>query len=607
MAYPPGMARLVPDIPGQAASGPAAGEATSGRTSHVGSSRHSGAISAVTIAAFAAPVGAYFWLIHHYGVNVVYLDQWNDVSLLGRSYAHTLTVGNLWAQHGEQRMLLPNVVMLLLGHLDHLNIVVEEYISGLLLCASAAFIVVAAKRRSASKSWIAYVPVPVLMLSLVQVQSTLFGFQLAWYFVILFLAATLFLLDRPSLTGVVLAAAIVTAVAGSVSSIQGLLIWPCGLLLLYQRRRSWRLLLVWCAAAVAMGLVYAVGYQVNQGVPPGFSGIDLPGLGIRSFFQVIGSVLGVRLADTGSGVDDAVLLFGVLIFVIAMYAVISRGARRDTSSSAPIGVALIGFGLLYALAFADARAFGGPATASSSQYTTFTILIVVGCYLSLLDSVRLPWRFSRGPWASSLASVVAFVMVGIVCLQVVLGTVDGIREARVLYRQQTGVAVAIAHVDRIPDPILQKAVAGPQVSPGVIRADARIMKHHHLSFFESQEVVAAYEREANAEEKAGRFRYTPPPTTAIVRPVAGQVLHGDVLIDGLVRSGVKASQVQFHLRGPAMPDTVIGTASRTAWGWMFRWHTTAVPNGDYQVQSVTLVGQGRMLASAPVSVRVENG
>src|ERR1019366_8903735 len=91
--------------------------------------------------------------------------------------------------------------------------------------------------------------------------NTLWGFQMAWYLVLLGLAVALFLLDRPSLTWLVLAAAMAAAVVGSFSSLQGLLIWPTGLVLLYLRRRPWRMIVVWIISAVATGAIYFYNYN----------------------------------------------------------------------------------------------------------------------------------------------------------------------------------------------------------------------------------------------------------------------------------------------------------------------------------------------------------
>ncbi len=39
------------------------------------------------VAGLAVPTGAHFWFIHQYAVNVIYCDQWSDVSLLDHLYA----------------------------------------------------------------------------------------------------------------------------------------------------------------------------------------------------------------------------------------------------------------------------------------------------------------------------------------------------------------------------------------------------------------------------------------------------------------------------------------------------------------------------------------
>ena len=84
---------------------------------------------------------------------------------------------------------------------------------------------------------------------------------MAWYLVLLGLAVTLFLLDRPSLTWLVLAGAMAAAVVGSFSSLQGLLIWPMGLVLLYLRRRPWRMIVVWIISAIVTGAIYFYNYN----------------------------------------------------------------------------------------------------------------------------------------------------------------------------------------------------------------------------------------------------------------------------------------------------------------------------------------------------------
>ena len=98
---------------------------SSTRRSHV-------AVRTLTVAGFALPVALYFWLIHQYALDIVYSDQWHDIQLLGQSYSGTLTFHSLWAQYDENRNFFPNLIVLLLGHTDHFNVVSEEYLSALM-------------------------------------------------------------------------------------------------------------------------------------------------------------------------------------------------------------------------------------------------------------------------------------------------------------------------------------------------------------------------------------------------------------------------------------------------------------------------------------------
>lgn len=558
----------------------------------------------VGVTGFGAPLAAYFWMIHHYAVNVVFLDQWSDVNLAGRSYAQTLTVGNLWTQHGEQRMFFPNLVMLLLVHFTHMNIVLEEYLSALMLCTAAALLIWTHKRRTPSRSWIVYCPVAIVLLSLVQAESTLFGFQLAWYAAILMLATTLFLLDQPSLSSSLQGAALVTAVIGSFCTIQGLIIWPAAFILSYQRRRPKSWLIVWSVAAVVTVLIYEYRFENNQAVPSYLTALHLPGAAVRSYFQVIGGVLGVRLQDPNSGVSTAIVLFGVLLFLIAIYALATRGLRRDTSSGAPIGIALICFGLIYALGFAYARVFFGPSTASSSQYTTFTLFLLVGCYLSLLDTPARPSPTASR--AKRIAPLVGLVLIGVICLQVVLGQLNGIQVARSLHQRQIEVAGAIVDIHNIPNPILQGKIAGYGITPQLLRSYAAILTTHHLTFFDNQDAVSAYTAEGRAEEEAGTFTYTPPPILSFALPHDGQTLKATAVLDAVVRPDVQATEVDFDLMSEGGLGVAIGSGRRTKLGWILKWDTRSVTNGSYRLDSVVSGPRGPIGRSASIAIEIKN-
>src|ERR1700722_16688461 len=56
------------------------------------------------------------WFIHDFPSNILVADQWDDVNILRSAHDGSLTLGTLWAQHTENRILFPNVVVLVLGY-----------------------------------------------------------------------------------------------------------------------------------------------------------------------------------------------------------------------------------------------------------------------------------------------------------------------------------------------------------------------------------------------------------------------------------------------------------------------------------------------------------
>ncbi len=194
-------------------------------------------VNVLTALGLGVPIGGYFWIIYHYGVNVIVADQMSDVTVVQDSYSHHFAWTVLWTQHNNDRLFFPDLLVILQAHTDHLNIRVEEFLSAIMLAAATMLLIWAHKRRSPSIPWLYYCPVALLTFSLVQYQSTIWGFQMCWYLVVLSLAAALVLLDRTTLSWITLAGAIGAAVVGTFSSSEGLMIWPVGLLLLYLRRR----------------------------------------------------------------------------------------------------------------------------------------------------------------------------------------------------------------------------------------------------------------------------------------------------------------------------------------------------------------------------------
>jgi hypothetical protein len=457
------------------------------------------ALCALTVAGFVLPVGLYFWFIHQYALNIVYADQWHDIQLLGQSYSGTLTFHSLWAQYNENRILFPNLIVLLLGHTDHYNVVSMEYLSGLMLVVATGLIIYTHKRRAPTIPWLFYCPVAIAMLSLVQAASTLWGFSMSWYLVMLTLATSLFFLDSRRLTTPALVGAIVAGIVGSFSSAEGLLIWPVGFLLLYLRKAPRKAIASWISCAVVSVAIffYHFDFSTKYTYASHYSAFLHPLTALHFFLFAVGNSLGGQvymygfsgsLIHPSPNVEDAfVTAMGVVLCAIAAY-VLFRTCR-PTQRAYAVGVALICYGLLFAGATTIGRIGpGSPAVAGAGagRYTTFDLLIVVGSYLALIDR---PWSADRVDdgrprrLATTIPTVALVVALGAIGLLAVLGTWAGVSQGRAWHEWEKGIADITANIQQAPDVYVQTVLSYPGPSISTIRHLTVVLRSDHLALF----------------------------------------------------------------------------------------------------------------------------
>ncbi len=416
-------------------------------------------IGILGVAAFAVPVLAYFAFVSRYGVNVVIFDQWSDVALIGKAFSGHLNVGDLWAQHNQNRILFPNLIVLFLAYTTHLDVHLEEYFSAVLIVGSVVLIIWTHRRRSPTTPLLWYCPVTVLMLSWVQYENTLWGFQLAWYVVMICLAGALFALDHQQLTTASVVAAVAITVVGSYSSIQGLLIWPAGFLLLLYRRRSGKVLIAWASATVATTLLYFLHFKTSQLPPYEIDPLIHPFFALKLFFFSLGNVAGKPLTipvfpvpthnhlELGAA-NPFIVVLGVVVFIGAVLGVASIGFGRARERPEPVGVSLILFAFGFDAFTTIGRGLHGYAGVSASRYTTFNMLALVGAYLivisrpsqrrSAVGRRHRPVRFSLGPIQSTghgrpariAVRTIPFLVIVCVVAGAVFGYANGVSGAR---------------------------------------------------------------------------------------------------------------------------------------------------------------------------------
>jgi len=529
---------------------------------------------------------------------MIWSDQWDDISLISHSYSHTLNLSLLWEQHNENRIFFPNIIVLLLARTTHLDVLFEEYLSGLLLVAATTLLIVAHRRRSPSTPWIFYCPIAFVMLSFVQFYNALFGFQMAWYLVMAALALVLFLLDRPTLGWPTMTGAIIAAMVGSFSSLQGLLIWPCGLVLLYCRRRSRALVFSWLAAAVPTGILYFYHYNFAGHETNGSYSYVLahPLTAIEFFFLAIGNVIGIEVPFTPHTYNLGVLVLGIFIVVVAVFVVIVCVLRRDQFGPSPLGAALICFGLLFAAVVTEGRAVPGWGLSAGIRYATFNLLIPVGCYMALLE--RPFAQTDTTKWGAWALIILRPIFIAVVCLQPLFGIANGLDDARSWHRTQLLSADFAVNIDQLPRSLTNTyLIPGFLVDRSFIDRMERVAKAHHLSLFNTS--LAAFYAQAGLPS---RFR----PSTNVVSPLNGAELRGKLPLNANVVAPLGGvSKVEFQLTGGMLRAAEVGTASSTGEGWLYEWDTTTVPDGNYTLRSVVYI-DGRPTASKAVKVLIAN-
>ena len=569
---------------------------------------------ALTAALFAVPLLAYFWLVQHFGVNAIWYDQWDDVNVI----AHP-SLSTLWMQHNENRIFVPNLIVLLLAHTTGFNVHLEEYLSACLLVAAVVLLILSHKRRSPSTPFLLYLPVAILMLSFVQWWNTLFGFQLAWYIDLFCLAATVYLLDRLAITWWAFLGAAVIALIGSLSSFQGLFIWVVGLYLLYSRRRSWRLLAIWTSIGFFTWLLYFSGF--NSSAPGSDDSFALQNLSRILAFSLLelGDLVGARLPSSGN--DPSVLALGVLLVLIAFVMLVLHGFRKEETAR-PIGIALIVFGLIFTFVVAVSRVHYGLFYADSSRYTTFVMLILVGCYFVLIDGAELRRGASKPQWSGAPRGLRPTrkdgandlrrnrvvhrglqVAVGLIAVAViVLGTKNGYTQAVTWNTKMSDASKVMVNIDKAPDTLVTSVLHPSTPSQAsFVRMMDHIAQNEHLSVFATpaaqQEAREGLPKESSLE-------------TEVLSPGRGSRLKGIV---GLVASGsfdigpiqTAAGKVKFVISGSGgmvpVPPPVY-----SVWGWISIWDTTREPNGVYRIMSIANDLTGKAATSPVITVQVDN-
>ncbi len=442
---------------------------------------HSGRRSRwLVVAAAVVPALVYLAFIHTYAVNALFWDDWNMVPLLSGFSHGTVTFGQLWALHIDNRMLVPNVVQggtLLFGHYDARRVM---FVSALVFIATWALVLLTVRRCSGRLPGI----VAILLLggiwfSLIDTQNALWAFQLAWYLILFLLVALAALFSGPSIRPWQLGLGVLLAVLASFSSLQGLLAWPLGLLVIGWRVRDRRTFLpmagVWLVAGIATFACYFAGFSESNAGGSSKVGLEHPILVAKFVVLALGNVL----PNAGTPQLARIELTGLILAAGALFVIVRSVMKVRQSTALPFPLYLVLFGLLFDVVAGIGRVSLGTSSALVNHYTMANLVIVVGIGLFAWEELALApgatQAILRGQpgWRVVLGGAVCAVAL----VQIGVGTSYGINAAQLDRANKiTGNRVVVSYHDIAPeqrDHLVHTYVFGAPSSFPPFRAQAR--------------------------------------------------------------------------------------------------------------------------------------
>jgi hypothetical protein len=265
------------------------------------------------------PLAFLIGVVARYAVAVPYLDQWELVPLLEKTYHGDLTLRDLWLQHNEHRLVFPRIIMLLLARLTRWNIRYELALN--LALALGIFAVFARQMKmTTSKPGVAGLPgaipaVSLVVFSVSQYQNWLWGWQLQMFLNLLAVAGGIVLLANDPFHWWKFAAAALLGIVATYSFANGALFWPIGLPLLFlvktgagQRRAAttgWILI-----GALTLG-TYCYHYQQPEEHPPLGLIFKMPVEYAVYVFKYLGGACAQGLGGNAVSDGDLAFVFGL--------------------------------------------------------------------------------------------------------------------------------------------------------------------------------------------------------------------------------------------------------------------------------------------------------
>lgn len=349
---------------------------------------HRRPITHLLLVAALVPIVTACLFVSVHGQAVPFWDEWVEpVDNAIKTAEGTLTFADLFRQYNDSRPVFTNLLTVVSVRLFDWDLKTEMFFN-LFLAALTLALLHLILRRHAERLAIYLLPLfSLLVFSLTQRRSLLWAIQSQYYFLILFIVAALWALERSPLQWRSLWIAAICSVFATFSFANGFLVWFClapVLWMLGYRQRAH--LLFWLAAGIACLTLFFAGYSFH---PPGDG--HFPGtLSAGKFaFAFVGNALFGHHGPTTPmrfALIASVGAAGVILLAVNI-AFLRRRLGTCSGSAVWIGLAI------FVLASSGAAALGrsmteGLESALANRYVTLSLVFWIALLGLGTDAVR---------------------------------------------------------------------------------------------------------------------------------------------------------------------------------------------------------------------------
>jgi hypothetical protein len=326
------------------------------------------------------------YLIIANGVNVPYGDEYFLSGLVKTLRTGHVSFETFWLPHNEHRILIPRIVFTILLRAIGWNSGAIMVVSWGIITGASFFLFYGFVKIFDTwkpRLWLATVALSFLLFfSPVQRENWLWAFQLSFFLVQAGAVLSLFLISFNSISpGIRLPIAMLFAGIASLSSAQGLMVWPA-LLVAFAlgddaKKRKIIGLLALIVAMISLYTVYLIHYKT-----PSYGHMQLteilrqPLLPLSYFVGLLGSPLTFSIADNNLRTDRAVIAGSILLFLFVWFCYLNLRTRQRGKAAPWIGLGC------FVLAFCTITTYGRIdigilSGVSTGRYTTHTLLLTV--------------------------------------------------------------------------------------------------------------------------------------------------------------------------------------------------------------------------------------